>query len=346
MTARVPTIIVHGGAGAQPADDVEEIRDAMRDAVLAGWTRLRDGTTALDAVEAAVRVLEDHPQFNAGYGAVLTTAGAVELDASIMEGDRLTCGAVAAVSGVANPISLARRILEDGRHVLLVATGALEFARAHAIPLCDPQALITDRQRQRFLDRQRLSSQGGSAGAISGPPQIKMDGPKAEPAEGHGAGAPSSAGAQKWPPRSPNPLSERDVSSGTVGAVALDARGTVAAATSTGGTAGQLPGRVGDSALIGCGTYADSTIGGVSCTGTGEAIIRTVLGRRALDLLKEADDPDYAARGAVDILVEEGRGDGGLILLDWRGRMGFATSTPFMPVAWLSPSLPEPAFSF
>jgi beta-aspartyl-peptidase (threonine type) len=135
-------------------------------------------------------------------------------------------------------------------------------------------------------------------------------------------------------------------SRGTVGAVALDRHGTVAAATSTGGMTGKRPGRVGDSALIGCGTYADSTLGAVSCTGTGEAIIRVVLARRTLDLLKEADDPDYAAKVAVDLLVEEGRGEGGLILVDWRGRVGFATSTALMPVGWMSPALAEPRVPF
>src|SRR6059036_3251931 len=133
---------------------------------------------------------------------------------------------------------------------------------------------------------------------------------------------------------------------GTVGAVALDRSGTIAAATSTGGTIGKLPGRVGDSALIGCGTYAESSIGGVSCTGDGEAIIRVVLGHRALYFLKDAADPEYAAKIAVDLLVEEGRGHGGLILLDWRGRTGYACSTPLMPVAIMSPALGEPRTPF
>jgi beta-aspartyl-peptidase (threonine type) len=293
MTERVPAIIVHGGAGAGPAGGIEEVRAGMRAATQAGWEILSAAGSALDAVEAAVRVLEDHPRFNAGCGAVLTADGTVELDASIMEGTDLRCGAVAAVTGVPNPVSLARRVLEDGRHVFLVGGGALRFAASAGVPRCPPEALITEPQRARWL----------AAGA-----------------------------------RSPSPASV----SGTVGAVALDRAGTVAAATSTGGVAGQLAGRVGDSALIGCGTCADSTIGGVSCTGSGEAIIRVVLARRALDLLKEAGDPDYAARAAVDLLVDEGRGQGGLIVLDWRGRTGFATSTPFMPVAWRSAGLAEP----
>jgi len=286
--ARVPALIVHGGAAADPADEPDELRAGVGAAAGAGWRVLAEDGRALDAVEAAVRALEDHPRFNAGRGSVLTATGTVELDASIMEGDRLACGAVAAVNRVANPVTLARRVLDDGRHVLLVAEGAHAFARAAGLPECDPASLITDRQRGR-LAVHRL---------------------------------------------------------GTVGAVALDRHGTVAAATSTGGMVGKRPGRVGDSALIGCGTYADSTLGGVSCTGSGEAIIRVVLARRALDYLKEADDPDYAAKVAVDLLVEDGRGEGGLILVDWRGRIGYAHSTPLMPVAWMSPALDAPRVGF
>ena len=286
--ARVPALIVHGGAGADPAEGLEELRAAVREAVLAGWRVLAADGHALDAVEAAVRVLEDHPRFNAGHGSVLTAAGTVEMDASIMEGDRLACGAVAAVNRVANPITLARRIMGDGRHVLLVADGAHAFAREAGLPECDPASLVTERQRARLAVHGR----------------------------------------------------------GTVGAVALDRHGTAAAATSTGGMVGKHPGRVGDSALIGCGTYADSTLGAVSCTGSGEAIIRVVLARRTLEFLKEADDPDYAAKVAVDLLVEEGRGEGGLILVDWRGRVGYAQSTPLMPVAWMSPALDTPQVPF
>ena len=267
----------------------------MRDAALAGWRVLADDGVALDAVESAVRALEDDPRFNAGRGSVLNRDGAVEVDASIMEGDRLQCGAVAAVPRIANPIALARRVLESRRQVLLVGEGALAFARSVGIPECDPASLVTDRQRKRHAELARQPATRGG---------------------------------------------------GTVGAVALDRNGTIAAATSTGGTPGKLPGRVGDSALIGCGTYADSSIGGVSCTGDGEAIMRVVLGHRALRYLKDADDPDYAAKVAVDLLVDEGGGQGGLILIDWRGRAGFATSTRLMPVAIMSPALAEPRVSF
>jgi len=293
-TTRVPTIIVHGGAGANPAE-AGDFRQGMRDAALAGWRVLADGGAALDAVERAVRALEDDPRFNAGRGSVLNRDGVVEVDASIMEGDRLQCGAVAALSRIANPITVARRLLESRRQVLLVGEGALAFARSVGIPECDPASLVTDRQRKRHAELARQPATRGG---------------------------------------------------GTVGAVALDRNGTIAAATSTGGTPGKLPGRVGDSALIGCGTYADSSIGGVSCTGDGEAIMRVVLGHRALRYLKDADDPDYAAKVAVDLLVDEGGGQGGLILIDWRGRVGFATSTPLMPVAMMSPTLDEPRVPF
>jgi L-asparaginase / beta-aspartyl-peptidase len=291
---RVPTIIVHGGAGANPSE-AGEFRQGVRAAVLAGWRVLADGGSALDAVESAVRALEDDPRFNAGRGSVLNRDGVIEVDASIMEGDRLQCGAVAALTRIANPITVARRVLEARRHILLVGDGAFAFARSVGISECDPASLVTDRQRKRHAE---LALKPVAPGG------------------------------------------------GTVGAVALDRSGTIAAATSTGGTLGKLPGRVGDSALIGCGTYADSSIGGVSCTGDGEAIVRVVLGHRALGYLKDADDPDYAAKVAVDLLVDEGGGQGGLILIDWRGRAGFATSTCLMPVAVMSPALAEPRVPF
>ena len=133
---------------------------------------------------------------------------------------------------------------------------------------------------------------------------------------------------------------------GTVGAVALDRLGTIAAATSTGGISGKLPGRVGDSALIGCGTYAETTLGGVSCTGDGEAIIRVTLARRALEILKSVGDPGQACEVALSVLVEEGGGQGGLILVDWRGRVGWARSTILMPVGLMSPRHAEPELPF
>jgi len=288
MTSRVPAILIHGGAGADPAFEREELRRGIRDAVSAGWAVLRDGGGALDAVEAAVCAMEDNPRFNAGRGSVLTSEGTVEMDASIMEGDSLKNGAVACVTNMRHPISLARRILDSERHSFFVGEGAMARARALGIPSCDPEELITDLQRSRLE----------------------------------------------------NPIS------GTVGAVALDRRGLIAAATSTGGMTGKPPGRVGDSPLIGCGTYAESTSGGVSCTGDGEAIIRVVLARRTIEILNMAGDPMHACQVAMDILLEEGRGGGGLICIDWKGRLGWAHSTPLMPVGYMSPGHDAPALTF
>lgn len=292
----IPTLIAHGGAGADPGER-DAYRASLRAALLAGWTLLRAGGSALDAVEACIAAMEDDPRFNAGYGSVLTEAGTVECDASIMEGERLAAGAVGAVAGVPHPIGLARCVLEDGRHVLLVGEGALAFARERGVPLCDPAALVTDRQRTRLAEYLAGSS------------------PVAAPG-------------------------------GTVGAVALDRRGLIGAGTSTGGRVGKHVGRVGDSALIGAGTYADNRLGGVSTTGDGEAFIRTVLAKTALDILKELDDPEIAVHVALDVLRDDGGGDGGLILMDWRGRLAFAHSTPFMPVGWCLPTAPDPILGF
>ena len=245
--------------------------------------------------------MEDHPRFNAGFGSALTERGTVECDASIMDGEALQAGAVGAVSGVRSAIGLARRILEDGRHILLVGDGALAFAREQGVPLCPPDALVTDRQRQN-LARHLAARQE--------------------------AGVPRTSGT------------------GTVGAVAIDVQGRVAAGTSTGGYTGKRPGRVGDSALIGAGTYADRRLGGVSTTGHGEAFIRTVLAKTALDVLKELDDPQLAVEVSLDTVREDGRGDGGLILMDWRGRFAHAHSTTFMPVGWCRATAAEPILSF
>jgi L-asparaginase / beta-aspartyl-peptidase len=294
----VPALIAHGGAGADP-NDRPTYRTALDAAIRRGWAILRDGGQALDAIEATIQAMEEHPRFNAGFGSTLTEQGTVECDASIMEGDALQAGAVGAVSGVRSAIALARQVLEDGRHVLLVGDGALAFARERGLPLCAPDALVTDRQRGRLAK--------------------------------HLAARRETGGQQ---------------TSGTVGAVAIDTRGRVAAGTSTGGYTGKRPGRVGDSALIGAGTYADSRLGGVSTTGHGEAFIRTVLAKTALDILKELDDPQLAVEVAVDIIREEGRADGGLILMDWRGRLAHAHSTTFMPVGWCLTTAAEPILPF
>jgi beta-aspartyl-peptidase (threonine type) len=295
----VPALIAHGGAGADPGDR-ETYRTALREALAAGWAHIAQGGSALDAVEACIVAMEDHPRLNAGFGSALTDAATVECDASIMEGEHLAAGAIGAVSGVRNPIRLARAVLEDGRHILLVGEGARAFAQGAGVPLCDPGSLVTERQRARL--------QAHLAGRLS--------------AADHARPA------------------------GTVGAVAIDRRGLIVAGTSTGGYTGKRVGRVGDSALIGCGTYADNRLGGVSTTGHGEAFIRTVLAKTALEILRELDAPEMAAQTALDVVREDGRGDGGVILLDWRGRLAFTHTTPFMPVGWCLPTAAEPILPF
>lgn len=276
MTPNVhPAIIVHGGAGRILVEELPQRLDGCQAAALAGWRILQAGGAALDAAEAAVIALEDNPLFNAGTGSTLNSLGQVEMDAAIMEAEGLRAGAVAAVQGIKNPISLSRRVMEDGRHLLLAGAGALGFARQIGFPLCDPDALIVAAERLRWREKH-----------------------------------------------------------GTVGCVALDAGGKIAVATSTGGTFNKLPGRVGDSPLLGCGTYAND-YGGVSCTGHGEAIMRIVMAKTALDGLKEGADPRAAAAQAVALLAQKTGATAGLIMIDRQGRIGYARNTERMPVAWI-----------
>jgi L-asparaginase / beta-aspartyl-peptidase len=273
-------IVVHGGAGRVPEQDWAERREGCRKAARAGWECLVQGGSALDAAEQAVACLEDDPLFNAGRGSVLNAAGEVEMDASLMEGGMMRAGAVAAVRNIRNPIRLARRVLEEGRHVLLVGEGANRFAREIGIDECLPGELITDRQRARWRET-------------------------------------------------------RSSDFGTVGAVAMDRGGGMAAATSTGGLSGKKVGRVGDSALIGCGTCADALLGAASATGNGEAIIRVVLAKTAVDLLRGDRAPGDAARMAIEILHGRVQGEGGIIVIDRKGRVGHAHNTAFMPAAFM-----------
>lgn len=284
----IPIIVVHGGAGRIPEDGLEERWEGCREAALAGWSCLLRGGSALDAVEEAVALLEDHPLFNAGRGSVLNAAGEVEMDASLMDGGRLHAGAVGVVRNIRNPIRLARRVLEDGRHVLLVGDGAGQFARDAGIAACAPEELVTERQRSRWE-------------------------------------------------------AMKDTGVGTVGAVAVDGAGGIAAATSTGGLFGKRPGRVGDSALIGAGTYADHLLGAASATGHGEAIMRMVLAKRAVDLLMGDRHPLDAARMAIAVLGERGQGEGGIVLIDRKGRVGHAHNTPFMSGAFMDNASDAPS---
>jgi L-asparaginase / beta-aspartyl-peptidase len=269
-----PSIIVHGGAGPIRDDSLSARLEGCKAAALAGLKILDQGGSATDAAETAVVVLEDNPLFNAGIGSTLNRLGKVEMDAAIMEGQSLRAGSVAAVSRIKNPIKLARRIMEDGRHLMLAGEGALLFARQIGFPECPSESLIVDHRRKSWQDKH-----------------------------------------------------------GTVGCVAVDSDGQLAVATSTGGIFDKLPGRVGDSPLIGCGTYADG-YGAASCTGDGEAIIRVVLAKSAVDMLKAGADPQTAVEEAVALLAARTGSSVGLILIDSQGKIAYARNTTHMPVCW------------
>lgn len=300
-----PAIIVHGGAWRIPADEHEAHKDGCRRAAVAGYKILASGGTALDAVETAVTLLEDDPTFDAGTGSHLNQAGAVQLDAGMMDGATLQVGAVAAVERVKNPIQLARRLLTSP-HNMFVGQGALEWARRCGLPLVDPAELIVPREQKRYEYHLK-----------HGPPSLSQ--------------------AFKQP-------------DGTVGAVAIDRAGNLAAATSTGGTLFKPVGRVGDSPLPGCGYYADNQSAAVSCTGHGESIIRIQLARTAADFAAQlaAQAPAGAglfstpAEAAIRMLAGRVNGRGGLIMIDRAGFVGFAYNTPHLARAYLIEGIAEP----
>lgn len=306
-----PALIVHGGAWDIPDDEVEPHLDGCRAALAAGWQVLEAGGSALDAVEAAVRVLEDAPIFDAGTGSVLNRDGIVELDAAIMDGETLRSGGVAAVQRVPNPITLARRVLES-EVVLLVGPGAERFADSCGIPRCAHADLIVERELQRWRElRETTAFQASNS----------FQRPASEVAGARGV----VSGGQSSPLQNPGD---------TVGAVAVDAGGRIAAGTSTGGITNKPPGRVGDSPLVGAGLYADVQTGGCSTTGWGESIIKVLLAKTATDLIGAGHSPTEAAHRAIEVLAKRVGGLGGCIVLDAEGRVGFAFNTPRMAYAY------------
>ena len=288
--AQDPVLVVHGGAWAIPDEMVEAHLNGVRAAIAAGWRVLERGGTSVEAVEAAVAVMEDDDTFDAGRGSFLNRDGKVQLDAALMEGSPLRAGGVGCVEHIRNPLRLARRLLEDSPHVYMVAEGAERFARERGIELCDNSELVIPRE----VERLRLAKE------------------------------------QKYE-KTPSEFSGVQ-SHDTVGAVALDSSGNIAAATSTGGTLNKAPGRVGDSSLIGCGCYADNKLAAVSTTGWGEAIMKLVLAKGAADRVGAGVTPEAAAWTAMDQLRDRLGGHGGIILLDAQGRWGMAHNTPRM--AW------------
>jgi L-asparaginase / beta-aspartyl-peptidase len=333
-----PTLLVHGGAWAIPADAAAAHESGVRRALEAGYAILSLGGSAIDAVEAAVTVLEDDPTFDAGRGSFLTSDGRVQLDALIMDGGRMKAGGVACVEHLRNPIQAARLVLEKSPHVYFVAEGAERFAQAHGMPLIHNGELVLDRERERLLQAQARQSAGLADETFSG--QIADDkDPETAFTAGQDANTSGAPGldSETWERKNTDPLPGFD-SHDTVGAVALDGHGNLAAATSTGGTLNKTPGRVGDSSLIGCGCYADNLAAAVSLTGWGEPIMKLVLGKWATDRVAAGSAPEIAAREAISYLFNRLGGHGGIILLGPDGRFGLAHNTPAMAWGLATPS--------
>ncbi len=287
-----PVLLVHGGAWAIPDDQVEAHLNGVRNASVAGWKVLTGGGTAIEAVEAAVVVMEDDETFDAGRGSFLNADGRVQLDAMVMCGATLRSGGVGCVERVRNAIKAARKVLEESPHVYLVGEGAERFAEQHGIKLIDNAELVVDREIELLKVAKEKESRGESHEIFS---------------------------SQEFP-------------SDTVGAVALDQKGNIAAGTSTGGTLNKTPGRVGDSSLIGCGCYADNESAAISTTGWGEPMMKLVIAKWTADQVLNGADPQQAATDAIMYLKRRLNGHGGMIVLDAKGRHGISHNTPRM--AW------------
>lgn len=288
------SIAIHGGAGTILQKDLTPEKEtaylaALTNALTAGYAVLEKGGSSLDAVEQAVISLENTPLFNAGKGSVFTEKGTHEMDASIMEGKTKMAGAVSLITGIKNPISLARLVMEKSEHVFMAGSGALEFAKLHHCPTETPAYFHDDFRYQQWQ-------------AVKGSDTYQLD---------HAA--------------------NKDKKFGTVGAVAIDIHGNIAAATSTGGMTNKKFGRVGDSPMIGAGTYANNETCGISCTGSGEFFIRGVV---AYDVSCLMEYKGLSLQEACDTVVKDRLlkigGDGGLIAVDKFGNLAFSFNTEGM----------------
>ena len=301
------SIAIHGGAGIIERGEMDAqteaaYRAAMNAALDRGSAVLARGGSSLDAIEAVIHGMEDDPLFNAGRGAVFTAEGRNELDASIMDGATLKAGAVAGVTRVRHPITLARRVMENSPHVMMVGSGAEDFARTQGLEFVDPSFFFTER-RWQGLERQ-LRQQN-----LPIPPR-----------------------PQGAPPRAPSAMNDDfDRKFGTVGVVALDRAGNLAAGTSTGGTTGKRFGRVGDAPIIGAGTYASNRSCAVSATGTGEFFIRLSVARSICALVEHRG---MSVQAAADQVIQRDLtaigGDGGVIVMSPQGAPGWSYNTSGM----------------
>lgn len=280
-----PALIIHGGAWSWSDDQDDPKSHSMKQATEAGWHILKNGGSAIDAVEKAVNILEDAPLFDAGTGSHLNADGVVEMDAIIIDGTTHNFGAVAGVQKVRYPVSLARAVMERTPHNLFVGSGADSLATQLNIPTIPNVMLVTPQELENFLNHDKSGA------------------------------------------------------SDTVGAVAIDQRGNIASATSTGGTPQKMAGRVGDSPIFGAGGFADTRYGGASATGRGEQIMRVLLSKYAVDQIEKGMTAQESADQAIRY-IQSYFADAhvGVIVLDHAGRIGFAHSTPKIACAWVEES--------
>ena len=284
---------IHGGIGVDKKDMTPElekdVRAGLRSALEAGHAKLKGGGTSLDAVEAAIRVMEDLPVFNAGKGAVFTNAGTNELDASIMEGKTKKAGAVAGVMTVKNPISGARAVMEKSKHVLLIGPGADAFAKQQGLEIVPPSYFSTEHRRKAIEEIWKREEEAKKRRSEAGDIPLELPKKKSE--------------------------------YGTVGAVSLDSAGNLAAGTSTGGMTNKMAGRVGDSPIIGAGTYADNDAAAISCTGHGEFFIRYSVSHEIVAQIKyRAVTAAAAADDVINRQLKDAGGEGAAIVLDRTGK--------------------------
>lgn len=295
-------IVIHGGAGtitrsSMTPDREAEYRSVLEQALNAGYSILQASGSSLDAAEAAVRIMEDSPLFNAGKGAVFTSTGTNELDAAIMDGATLKAGSVAALKHVKNPVTLARMVMERSKHVMMVGEGAEDFGRLNNVEMVDPSYFHTEHRRKQLEQQQERE---------------RMEEKKKEPEK---------TGRHRNP----------DAYFGTVAAVALDRNGNLAAAISTGGTTNKRYGRVGDTPIIGAGIYADNRTAAVAATGTGEYFMRSVASHELVSLMAyEGMNAQQAADSVIHGRITPIGGDGGIMALDRMGNIGMSFNTEGM----------------
>ncbi|KAJ8918897.1 hypothetical protein NQ315_016799 [Exocentrus adspersus] len=279
-----PIVLVQGGAGEiNNRERVKELVAGVKEAAKAGYKVLTEGGSVLDAVEAAVRYMEDNETFNAGKGSVLTLDGEVEMDASIMLGEDLSAGGVTVVKDIQHPISLARLVMERTSHILLAGEGAKRFAVTQGVEVLPEGALVTERTRNALMKYLESQKERGSSHEL-----------------------------------------------GTVGAVAMDAKGRLAAATSTGGREGKLQGRCSDTCIIGSGTYADDNIGAVSTTGHGEMIAKFCLAHAIVKSMENGKTANEATNECIQTMSKKLNNTAGAVTLSNKGEVGVGFSSSRM----------------